>query len=43
MEMGTGLDYFMALPIYSLIATVKDYTEVVDEINEQRKRMTKRK
>jgi hypothetical protein len=42
MEMGTGLDYFMSLPVSTLLLTVKDYVEVMEEINEQRRRMAKK-
>lgn len=42
MEMGTGLDYFMSLPVSTLLLTVKDYVEVMEKINEQRRRMAKK-
>jgi hypothetical protein len=43
METGTGLDYYLGLSLTQLIGTIKDFVEVVEEINEARRKAVKKK
>ena len=43
METGTGLDYYLGLSLSQLIGTIKDFVEVVEEINEARRKAVKKK
>lgn len=43
MKTGTGLDYFRSRPIFDFLQTVKDFVEVLDEINAAMRKAGKKK
>lgn len=43
MKMGTGMDYFTSLSLFELMQTVKDFVEVMNDINEAQRKAVKRK
>lgn len=43
MKMGTGMDYFVSLSLFELMQTVKDFVEVMNDINEAHRKAVKSK
>lgn len=43
MKTGTGIDYFRSLSLFDLLETVKDFVEVLNDINSRISRERKKK